>query len=288
MSIDRTSVGAKRGPARNMGAIRDVEFAGWRSAAAAYEACFAGATRPYVDALLDAAGARGGTRVLDIACGTGVAAAEAARRGAQAFGVDFSPEMLAEARKLRRDVDFHEGDAEHLPFDEGTFDVAISNFGIHHCERPQDAIAEAHRVLRPGGRFAFTVWVKPKDNAAWRLVHDAVVAHGRLDVAMPAGSDAHHTLQDFVALVGRGGFGADDVAGTIVDRTWAFPAGADLVSMFEHGTVRMATLLRGQSPQALRAIRAHVTTSIQSYAGPNGIEVPTRAFMVRARKTPLP
>ena len=287
MSIDRTSVGAKRGPARSMGAIRDVEFAGWRSAAAAYEACFAGATRPYVDALLDAAGAQRGTRVLDIACGTGVAAAEAARRGAQAFGVDFSPEMLAEATKLHRDVGFHEGDAEHLPFDDSTFDVAISNFGIHHCERPQHAIAEAHRVLRPGGRFAFTVWVKPKDNAAWRLVQDAVAAHGRPDVAMPAGSDAHHTLQDFVALVGRAGFGAT-AAGTIVGRTWALPAGADLVSMFEHGTVRMATLLRGQSPQALRAIRAHVATSVQSYAGPNGIEVPTRAFMVHARKKPLP
>jgi SAM-dependent methyltransferase len=271
-----------------MGAIRDVEFAGWRSAAAAYEACFAGATRPYVAALLDAVEARRGMRVLDIACGTGVAAAEAARRGAHVSGLDFSPEMLAQATKLHRDVDFREGDAEHLPFEGNTFDAAVSNFGLHHCERPQNAIAEAHRVLRPDGRFAFTLWVKPQDNAAWRLVQEAVAAHGRLDVAMPAGSDARHSVEHFVALAARGGFGAADVSGTIVDQFWALPAGADLVAVFEQATVRMATLLRGQSPRALRAIRAQVMQTVQNYASPTGIKVPTRAFLIRARKQPSP
>jgi SAM-dependent methyltransferase len=271
-----------------MGAIREFELAGWRSAAAAYEASFAAATRPYVEALLDAVSLRRGMRLLDIACGTGVAAAEAARRGAQASGLDFSPEMLAEATKFRRGVDFHQGDAEHLPFDDGAFDAAVSNFGVHHCERPQNAIAEAHRVLRPGGRFAFTLWVKPQDNPGWRLVHEAVAAHGRLDVAMPAGSDVRNSLEDFVALTAGGGFGADSVSGTVVERTWALPAGADLVAVFERGTVRVASLLRGQSPEALRAIRGHVMTGLQNYARPNAIELPTRAFMICARKTPAP
>jgi SAM-dependent methyltransferase len=271
-----------------MGEIRDAEFAGWRSAAPAYETYFARATRPYVQTLLNAVDARPGMRVLDIACGTGVVAAEAARRGAAATGVDFSPEMLAQARNLQRDVDFHESDAEQLPFGDGTFDIAVSNFGIHHCERPQNAIAEAHRVLRPGGRFAFTVWVKPKDNAAWRLVREAVATHGRLDVAMAAGSDAQHTLEHFVGLVAGGGFGADEVSGALLDRSWMLPAGADLVSVFQQATVRMAILLRGQSPEALRAIRAQVTKGVQHYANSSGIELPTRAFMICARKKPSP
>jgi SAM-dependent methyltransferase len=273
------------GLARGMGAIRDAEFAGWRQAAAAYEAYFAFATRSYVEALLDAAETRRGMRVLDIACGTGAAAAEASRRGAHATGLDFSPEMLAQARNLHGNVDFHQGDAEHLPFEDNTFDVAVSNFGIHHCERLQLAIAEAHRVLRPGGRFAFTLWVKPTDNAAWRLVHDAVAAHGRLDVGMPAGSDAQHSLEYFAALVGQGGFGAD-ITGTIVDRTWTLPAGTDLVAVFEQATVRMALLLRGQTPHALRAIRRQVMETVQEFTKPNGVEIPTRAFLIRARKQP--
>jgi SAM-dependent methyltransferase len=267
-----------------MGAIREFELAGWRSAAAAYEACFAGATRPYVEALLAAVGLRPGMRLLDIACGTGVAAAEALRRGARASGLDFSPEMLAQATKLHRDVDLREGDAEHLPFDDGAFDVAVSNFGVHHCERPQDAMAEAHRVLRPGGCFAFTLWVKPKDNPAWRLVQEAVAAHGRLDVPMGAGSDDRHALEHYVALAVGGGFGAGNVAGAIVDRTWTLPTGADVVAAFERGTVRMATLLRGQSPEALRAIREHVAKSIRGHARPDAIVLPTRAFLIRALK----
>jgi SAM-dependent methyltransferase len=269
-----------------MGAIRDAEFAGWRKAAPAYEAYFARATRPYAEALLDAAETRRGMRVLDIACGTGAAAAEAARRGARATGLDFSPEMLAQARRLHGDVDFHQGDAEHLPFADNMFGAAVSNFGIHHCERLQQAIAEAHRVLRPDGCFAFTLWVKPTDNAAWRLVQEAVAAHGRLDMGMPAGSDAQHSLEHFAALVRQGGFGADDITGTTVERTWTLPAGTDLVAVFEQATVRMALLLRGQTPQALRAIRRQVTDTVQEFANPNGIEVPTRAFLICARKLP--
>ena len=64
---------------------------------------------------------------------------------------------LLEARRLHGVVDFHQGDAEHLPFKDSTFDAAVSNFGIHHCERLQQAIAEAHRVVRPGGRVAVTL-----------------------------------------------------------------------------------------------------------------------------------
>jgi SAM-dependent methyltransferase len=285
MDVD-ASVASKWGWRGGMGAIRDAEFAGWRKAAPAYEAYFAAATRPYTGALLDAAETRRGMRVLDIACGTGTAAVEAARRGAHATGLDFSPEMLAQARRLHGVVDFHQGDAEHLPFKDNAFDVAVSNFGIHHCERLQQAIAEAHRILRPGGRFAFTLWVKPTDNAAWRLVHEAVAAHGRLDVGMPAGSDAQHSLEQFVALVAQGGFGAADVTGKTVDRIWTLPADTDLVAVFEQATVRMALLLRGQTQRALRAIRQQVMEAVQEFANPNAIEVPTRAFLICGRKQP--
>src|SRR4051794_14372350 len=123
-----------------MGVLRDFELAGWQSAAATYHG-FAGATRLFVPALVRAAAARPGMRLLDLACGTGVAARAAADAGAQVTGVDFSPAMLATARNFHPQIEFQAGDAEALPFADASFDAVISNFGIHHVERPERAIA---------------------------------------------------------------------------------------------------------------------------------------------------
>ena len=74
-----------------------------------------------------------GQRVLDVGCGTGVAAVTAARRGALVTGLDLTPALLERARENARiagvTVDWHEGDAENLPFDEGAFDVVIARIG---------------------------------------------------------------------------------------------------------------------------------------------------------------
>src|SRR2546422_34553 len=76
-------------------------------------------------------------------------------------GLDFSPAMIGLARARHPQIEFREGDAETLPFDAASFDASVMNFGMLHLARPDRAIAEAHRVLRPGGRFAFTVWGAP-------------------------------------------------------------------------------------------------------------------------------
>src|SRR5947209_15462440 len=122
-----------------MTSIREFEFAGWRIAAATYDG-FAGATALFVDPLLDAANVKPGARLLDIACGTGVASARAAAAGACVTGIDFSPEMIAEARRRHPALAFQIADAEHLPFADASFDAVIANFGIHHVERPERAI----------------------------------------------------------------------------------------------------------------------------------------------------
>ena len=140
-------------------AYRAFEHAGWENAAARYEAAFAGATRPYVPLLLDAAGAAPGKALLDVACGTGVCAREAAARGAVAAGIDFSAAMIETARRLHRGIAFHVGDAEALPFADRTFDAVAINFGAHHFPDPAAALREARRVTRAGGRIAFTDWI---------------------------------------------------------------------------------------------------------------------------------
>src|SRR3954468_21509531 len=208
-----------------MGALREFELDGWQDAAATYDG-FAGATQLFVPALVQAAAAKPGMHVLDIACGTGVAARGAAAAGARVTGVDFSAAMLATARSLHSDIEFKAGDAEALPFADGRFDAAISNFGIHHVEHPERAIAEARRVLTPGGTFAFTFWTDSRENTAWRIIFDAIAACGRLGVPMPAGNDAHATPENFSRLVSEAGFDARTLTCELITQDWLLPRDA--------------------------------------------------------------
>jgi SAM-dependent methyltransferase len=100
--------------------------------------------------------------VLDVACGTGVVALTAARLGARACGLDLAPALIEHAKKNAAlasvDIDFREGDVEAMPYDNASFDVVLSQFGHMFAPRPEVAIAEMLRVLKPGGTIAFSTW----------------------------------------------------------------------------------------------------------------------------------
>src|SRR5207248_582284 len=95
---------------------------------------FAAATTLFVAPLLKAANVKPRAPLLDVACGTGVAATRAAASGARVTGIDFSPEMIAEARRRHPAIGFQTADAEALPFPDACFDAVVANFGIHHVE----------------------------------------------------------------------------------------------------------------------------------------------------------
>jgi SAM-dependent methyltransferase len=114
---------------------------------------------------------------LDVATGPGTVAAVAAARGARVTGIDFAEDMVDEARRRNPSIDFHVGDAAALPFDDATFDAVVIGFGLHHMAEPQKALTEAKRVLKPGGRVAFTVWDAPETLAAFGIALGAIVAH---------------------------------------------------------------------------------------------------------------
>jgi SAM-dependent methyltransferase len=108
------------------------------------------------------AGIRSGMRVLDVACGTGVVAVTAAIKGAHVTGLDLTPELLAAAKQNAATagvvIDFHEGDVEQLPFGDATYDAVVSQFGHMFAPRPDVAVREMLRVLKPGGVLAFSTW----------------------------------------------------------------------------------------------------------------------------------
>jgi SAM-dependent methyltransferase len=113
---------------------------------------------PASDVAVDALGLTGAERVLDVACGTANAALVAHRAGATVTGLDGSARLLEVARQRVPDGEFVLGDAAKLPFADGSFDAAVSVFGIIFVRPAEQAAAEIARVVRPGGRVAITTW----------------------------------------------------------------------------------------------------------------------------------
>ena len=138
-------------------AFKNLQKQGW-----AHFAPLEMVTTPAAGRLVKLARVAAGQLVLDVCCGTGVVAVTAARKGAEVTGLDFTPELLARAHENARiaklNVDWQDGDVEALPFPDNTFDVVLSQFGHMFAPRPDVAIGEMLRVLRPGGTIAFSTW----------------------------------------------------------------------------------------------------------------------------------
>jgi SAM-dependent methyltransferase len=114
------------------------------------------------EVLVERVGAGPGLEMLDVATGSGNVAIAAARAGAQVTGLDLTPQLLEAARRRAADadleIDFVEGDAEELPFENDSFDRVTSCFGVMFAPRHEQAASELTRVARPGGTVAFTAW----------------------------------------------------------------------------------------------------------------------------------
>ena len=196
-----------------------MEREGWSNVARAsgYVALFASASDQAIGYLLDAAGAKPNLKVLDLCCGQGNVSEALMGRGCQVVGVDFSPAMLVLARKRVPRATFIEADAQDLPFEGAEFDVIVSNLGVCHVPDQPRALAQARRTLRPGGRFAMTVWCGPDASPCFEVVYSAVKAHGSPNVIAPPGPDFHQFANREVAkkLLSEAGF--SNIDSKIVD-----------------------------------------------------------------------
>lgn len=138
-----------------------------RSAAEVYDEFFVPALfAEWAPRVADAAGVAPGNRVLDVACGTGVLAREAARRvgaSGQVTGLDLNEGMLAVARTRAPGIDWRQGRAEAVDGADGSFDAVVSQFGLMFFDDRVAALREMRRVLRPGGRLAVAVWAGIED-----------------------------------------------------------------------------------------------------------------------------
>jgi demethylmenaquinone methyltransferase/2-methoxy-6-polyprenyl-1,4-benzoquinol methylase len=156
-----------------------------------------------------------GDRVLDACCGTGDLAVECERRGGRVVGLDFSEPMLVRARKKSGAIEWVQGDALALPFEDGSFDAATVGFGVRNLADLEGGLRELARVLRPGGKLAVLEITRPRGllKPFFRLWFDVLVPFaGRVlpgwkaYTYVPASVRRFPGPDDLSALLERAGF----------------------------------------------------------------------------------
>lgn len=262
-----------------------LEKSGWAAPEVAenYARDFAQAAEQCVPAIVAGAKVSPGERVLDLCCGHGIISASLAEAGVLVTGLDFSPAMLRMARARVPEAEFVEGDAMALPFEADAFSGVTIGFGMPHVPEPPKVMAEAHRVLKPGGRLAYSVWHGEDAASALAYVFQAIGAHGDPSIQLPPGPGASdYGIRD-IAVPALEVAGFSGIEFTVVPSHWQVDDPAAPYDFFRDGTVRGGSLLREQPEACAEAIRDAVVQKVLSNHGETGPWlVPIPAMIVSA------
>ena len=262
------------------------EHQGWQRVADKYDSVWSLLTRQFIPSLLAEASVSAAMLTLDVACGPGYVSAAAKQLGALPTGIDFSGKMVAIAKRMFPEIQFTQGDAQDLPFHDGSFDRVLMNFGLLHVSHPEKACAEACRVLKQGGKFGFTVWAGPDRNPGSKIVNDAIEAYANLNVGLPEGPPKYlyGEREECRQVVKRAGFDGTSLSYETRTVEWHLPDADYLFEAERKAGVRTAGLLARQSPEALEAIRVALEKGIKQYARGNEFVLPMAANVVVVSK----
>lgn len=236
--------------------------------ARAYAGDFSRAADMVVPEMVAQVAAAPGRQVLDLCCGQGNVTAGLLAAGADVTGLDFSPAMLEIAHRRAPGARLVEGDAMALAFPPERFDAVTIGFGMPHLPDPARALAEAARVLRRGGRLAYSVWCGPERASAMTYVFTAIAEFGDPAIALPPGPGANDFADPDIAFPALEDAGFADPARRIVPSGWEVDDPAAPYHYFREGTARGGALLRPQPPDRAEAIRAAVVREVTRNHGP--------------------
>ena len=247
---------------------------------------FAAAT----ERMLDLAGISAGDRGLDVAAGTGAQTQAAARRvgpTGSVLATDISASMLTVAADVLRqegwsNVETLVADAQRLELPPGSFDAAISRFGVMLIPSHREALSAIRRALKPGGKLAATVWSTAERNPFFALPLGMLHARGMLptpELGQPEPGPFALGTPDALATVFRQA-GFRDVAVEPVSIRWRFPS---VAATLDYYRLNVAALPRETADRLQGAVGEQVFAEIEQaldrWRGPNGIEVPGEALI---------
>lgn len=229
---------------------------------------------------LDATGVASGTDLLDIGCGSGLALAMAAQRGARTSGIDIAPTLLAVARRRVPDGDLREGGLDVLPFADHAFDVVLTINALQFAADPAAALGEVHRVLRPGGRLAIGQFAAPErcQSTALHLAMEALVPRERHEDHAPYALSAPGALERALS---------DAALDVVLDREqpgdWRYPdLERALRGLLCSGGGTRAVAIAGEA-----RVRAAVTQALAPFRAHDGAYVMHNHFrLLVARRGP--
>jgi SAM-dependent methyltransferase len=270
---------------RDPKAFQDFEHNGWETISAGYEHHFARLTSQAVPATLVAVGITQGMRLLDVCTGPAMLAGAAIQRGAEVVGLDFSGEVIEIAKRNVPQAEFRQGDAQDLPFDDESFDAVVCGYGVIHVSEPEKALLEMHRVLRPGGRFATSVWETPKPTNGFGLLFGSIKKHGNLDVPLPHGPDFFQFSDHEKLASALQGTGFREVTVQTIEQIWELDEPLGIINAIMEGAVRARGLLLAQTESARSAISKAVKEGMEQYrSSEGGYRVPMPALIGAGRR----
>jgi SAM-dependent methyltransferase len=214
-----------------------------------------------------------GEQVLDVATGTGWGARALARLGADVQAIDFSSELIEAARLLAEEeglsIEFSTADAEALPFEDASFDVVMSTFGVMFVQRPEAAAQELARICRPGGRIGLTSW--PPDSAVAHLVKDVIAPYRPPPPDPPPPSQFLWGVRERVQEL----LGAEFDLEFEPDRTiLRKPSGEDVWTLWAEGHGLMVALLQNLPKERAEQLHADFVAFHERFRANGGITMP--------------
>jgi len=262
--------------------FKKFEHQGWENAADKYEIAWSSLTRKFILPLLNSVGLKEGMRLLDLACGPGYVSESAKDLGASPVGIDFSARMIQLARNRNPGLEFIEGDAEHLNFEDNTFNAVTMNFGMLHMSEPEKVFSEAYRVLRKEGRVGFTVWAKPEESPAAKIVDDAINSYADLNTDIPEGPSAFLFCNPVECreMFIKAGFIPDTFSFSTFTVKWNVPTASFLFESELNGGVRTAALLARQTKITLDKIKVIIEKEVEIFKMGDVYSLPFSAHII--------
>ncbi|HET7526708.1 MAG TPA: class I SAM-dependent methyltransferase [Burkholderiaceae bacterium] len=268
----------------------------WDSAAAGWNAHtpqIAAWLRTATDAMIDMAGVRTGSRVLDVAAGAGDQTLDIARRVGPAghvLATDLSPQILAlAAANARRagcpNVRTLVADGEELDVAPGSFDAAVCRLGLMLFPDPLRGLRQMQRALRAGGGVCTMVFGRPERNPCVGIVMSTALRHAGLparDPFQPGGLFSLGKPGAIDALFAGAGF--NEIATTVIDAPFRLPSARDYLAFIRMSASPVRQILSGLDEAAANAAWAEMEQQLQAFATADGWAGPNELLLTAARR----